>query len=78
MQLDLRLTKLFRIPTLFAHKAGVSERKLRNLELSIDAFNVLNHPNTPVIVGELQSAVFGQSSTANMSRTLQFSVKYSF
>lgn len=78
MQLDLRLTKLFRIPTLFAHKAGKSDRKTKNLEFSIDAFNVLNHPNTPVIIGELQSAVFGQASTANMSRTLQFSVKYSF
>jgi len=56
----------------------MSERKLRNFEFSIDAFNVFNHPNTPVITGELQSHIFGQASTAKIARTLQLSVKYSF
>jgi hypothetical protein len=77
-QLDLRLTKLFRFPTLFPHKASKSDHFSRNLEFSVDAFNVFNHPNTPVIRGDLQSHVFGQATTASMSRTLQFSVKYSF
>ena len=77
-QLDLRLTKLFRFPTPFPHKAGKSDRFSRNLEFSVDAFNVFNHANTPVVVGQLGSHIFGQSSTASMSRTLQFSVKYSF
>lgn len=77
-QLDLRLTKLFSLPTLFKHKAGLSERKTKNFEVNLDAFNVLNHPNTPAIVGELGSHIFGQASTANMARTLQLSVKYSF
>jgi hypothetical protein len=78
MQLDIRLTKMFRLPTFFKHKAGKAERKLRNFEVSFDAFNVFNHPNTPAIVGELGSQIFGQASTANMARTLQVSVKYSF
>ena len=77
-QLDLRLTKLFRFPTLFPHKASKSDHFSRNLEFSADAFNVFNHPNTPVVVGQLGSHIFGQASTANISRTLQFSVKYSF
>jgi hypothetical protein len=77
-QLDVRLTKLFRLPTLFKHKPGKAERKTMNFEVSFDAFNALNHPNTPVIVGELGSQIFGQASTANISRTLQLSVKYSF
>jgi hypothetical protein len=77
-QLDVRLTKLFRLPTFFKHKDGKAERKTMNFEVSLDAFNVLNHPNTPAIVGELGSQIFGQASTANISRTLQLSVKYSF
>jgi carboxypeptidase family protein len=77
-QVDLRLTKLFRFPTPFNHKAGKADRKLKNFEFSIDAFNVFNHPNTPVIVGELGAHYFGQATTTNMARTLQLSVKYSF
>jgi carboxypeptidase family protein len=77
-QLDLRVSKLFKFPSPFPHKASKSDRFSRNLEFSIDAFNLFNHPNTPVLVGELGSHIFGQASSANMSRTLQFSVKYSF
>jgi len=77
-QVDLRLTKLFRFPTPFAHKSGKSDRSSRNLEFSIDAFNVFNHPNTPIIVGELGAHYFGQATTTNMARTIQLSVKYSF
>jgi hypothetical protein len=77
-QLDLRFTKLFRVPTPFSHKAGKADRKLKNLELSFDAFNVFNHPNTPIIVGELGAHYFGQATTTSMARTLQVSVKYSF
>jgi hypothetical protein len=77
-QLNLRLTKLFRVPTPFPHKAGTSERRLRNLEISLDVFNVFNHPNTPIIVGELGAHYFGQATTTSMARTLQLSVKYNF
>jgi Carboxypeptidase regulatory-like domain/TonB dependent receptor len=77
-QLDLRLTKLLRFPTPFNHKSGKSDRKLKNVEFSIDAFNVFNRPNSPVIVGELGAHYFGQATTTNMARTLQVSVKYSF
>ncbi|HLE63729.1 MAG TPA: TonB-dependent receptor [Pyrinomonadaceae bacterium] len=77
-QLDLRLTKLFKFPTPFKHKAGASDRRLRNLEISFDVFNVFNHPNTPIIVGELGAHYFGQATTTNMARTLQLSVKYNF
>jgi hypothetical protein len=75
---DLRLTKLFSFPTPFSHKKNGSDRKLQNLEFTIDAFNVFNHPNTPIIVGELGAHYFGQATTTNMARTLQLSVKYSF
>jgi outer membrane receptor protein involved in Fe transport len=78
MQLDVRLTKLFHFPTFFEHKSENGIRKVKNFEVSFDAFNVFNHPNTPAIVGELGSQIFGQASTANMARTLQLSVKYSF
>ena len=78
-QVDLRLSKLFSFPTPFSHKkVGGSDRKLQNLEFTIDAFNVFNHPNTPIIVGELGAHYFGQATTTNMARTLQLSVKYSF
>jgi hypothetical protein len=77
-QLDLRFTKLFNLPTPFPHKATKSDRKSKNFEFNIDAFNVFNHPNTPVIIGQLGAHLFGQATSANMSRTLQLSVKYSF
>jgi hypothetical protein len=77
-QLDLRLTKLLRFPTPFSHKAGKSDLKLKNLEFSIDAFNIFNRPNAPVIIGQLGSHVYGQATTTSMARTLQVSVKYSF
>lgn len=78
IQLDLRLTKLFRLPTPFPHKASKSDRKLENFEFNIDAFNVFNHPNSPTVIGELGSHVYGQATSTNPSRTLQLSVKYSF
>jgi hypothetical protein len=77
-QLDLRLTKLFRFPTPFSHKASKSDLKLKNLEFSFDAFNVFNRPNAPAIIGQLGSHVYGQATTTSMARTLQVSVKYSF
>jgi hypothetical protein len=72
-QLDLRCTKLFRLPPLFNREGAA-----KNTEFSIDAFNVLNHTNYNTYVGVTSSALFGRPVTALPARTLQFSIRYRF
>jgi hypothetical protein len=72
-QLDLRWTKLFRLPALFNREGDA-----KNLDFSIDAFNVLNHPNYSSYVGVTSSPWFGLPVTALSARIIQFSVRYRF
>jgi len=72
-QLDLRYTKLFRLPRLFNRDGAAN-----NVDLSIDAFNVLNHTNYDTYVGVTSSALFDGPVTALPARTVQFSIRYRF
>lgn len=72
-QVNLRLTKLFSVPRPFNN-----DRRSKNLQLNIDAFNALNHVNLSNFIGEQSSPFFGQAVTARQPRTVQLSMKYSF
>jgi hypothetical protein len=72
-QWDLRLTKLLRLPRPFNR-----DRASRNLEVSLDAFNVLNHANFVNFVGVTSSPLFGRADAALPGRTLQLSFNYRF
>jgi len=73
VQLDLRLTKLFRVP-----RPLNRDLASRNLEISLDAFNVVNHTNFVNFVGVLTSPFFGRANAALPARTLQLSFNYRF
>jgi carboxypeptidase family protein/TonB-dependent receptor-like protein len=76
-QLDLRISKSIQLPTPFRKELSPG-KSFRNLELNIDAFNVLNRNNLFDIVGERSSPLFGRASASMQARTFQLSVKYSF
>jgi len=73
LQLDLRVTKLFPV-----WRPLNRDRNSRNLELRIDAFNAVNHPNYPSFVGVLTSPLFGRPNIGLPARTLQTSLGYRF
>jgi hypothetical protein len=72
-RLDVRLTKLFRGPRLFERDR---EHTSRNIEISADAFNILNRVNLSNFVGVQTSPFFGQANSALPPRTIQLSVRY--
>lgn len=78
MQLDLRFTKKFRLWRPIRQREDKSDRKLQNVEMRFDVFNVLNRPNYVNYVGERSSAFFGRANAALQARTMQFSVSYEF
>lgn len=77
-QLDVRFTKMFRLWRPIPQRADKSARKLQNLELRFDVFNVFNRPNYVNFVGERSSPFFGRANTALQPRTMQVSIKYEF
>jgi len=76
-QLDLRLSKLLQLP-IFFDAQDRDKGEFRNLELSLDVFNVLNRNNLTDVVGELSSPLFGRANASLQSRTIQLSVKFNF
>jgi hypothetical protein len=53
----------------------------RSLELRIEAFNVLNHPQfygAGAVDGNIASSTFGQIETAATPRFIQLAAKFSF
>ena len=64
-QIDVRISKVFR--------AG----KVR-AEVLAEAFNVTNHVNLDNWVGNLSSAKFGQSVSANIARQVQLGLRLDF
>ena len=72
---DLRVTKMFRVPRLLDRKR---DHTSRNVELSIDFFNVLNHTNFKGFIGAQTSPFFGRANAAEAPRTIQFSARYRF
>jgi hypothetical protein len=73
LQLDLRVTKLFHL-----WRPLNRDRNSRNLEISVDAFNAINHANYPNFVGVMTSPLFGRPNAALPARTLQMSLGYRF
>jgi len=73
LQLDVRLTKLLHV-----WRPANRDRDLRNLEISVDAFNLINHTNYPNFVGVMTSPLFGRADTALPARTMQTSLSYRF
>ena len=49
-----------------------------NATLRIEAFNVLNHPNSSTPTASTASSTFGQVSAASAARIFQGSVKFNF
>jgi Carboxypeptidase regulatory-like domain len=78
-QVDLRVTKLFRM--LRPPSADPESRKreyVNNLEMNVDIFNVFNRTNLVSYVGVLSSPFFGRANAASRPRTLQVSARYRF
>jgi Carboxypeptidase regulatory-like domain len=78
-QVDLRVTKLFRM--LRPPSADPEARKreyINNLEMNVDIFNVFNRTNLVWYVGVLSSPFFGRANAASRPRTLQVSARYRF
>jgi len=72
-QLDLRFSKLFRLPRLLSRDSSAN-----NAEVNLDVFNALNQANFSNFVGVVGSPLFGKPSSAYPGRTIQFSVRYRF
>lgn len=72
-RVDLRFSKLFRSPR-FLDRSRKSTS--RNVELSIDAFNLLNRTNFASYVGVMTSPFFGRANSALAPRTVQLSIRY--
>ena len=75
--LDVRFSKRFRFEAP-ACKQAKELRAFRQLELVVDAFNVLNHPNLTNVVGEVSSSLFGKATAALPARTIQVALRFSF
>ena len=73
-QLDLRVAKLFHVPRLVHYP----DHRSQNLEISIEAFNVLNRTNFINFIGVRTSSFFGRANSALPARTIQLSMRYSF
>jgi TonB dependent receptor/Carboxypeptidase regulatory-like domain len=72
-QLDVRFTKSFRLPRLFNREGGT-----KNVDLNLDAFNVINHTSVSSFVGVESSVLFGRPVATLPARTLQLSIRYRF
>jgi hypothetical protein len=72
-QVDVRFTKSLRLPRVFERSRNSTSR---NVELNVDAFNVLNRTNLGAFNGVVGSPFFGQANAALTPRTLQFSLRY--
>ena len=73
-RLDLRLTKLFQTARPLRYPAA----RPGHLELSVDAFNVLNRVNYREIVGVQSSPFFGRAISAEQARKIQVAISYRF
>ena len=73
VQLDVRFGKAFRVP-----RPANRDRTSRNLEVDIDAFNILNRTNLNDFVGIETSSFFDRANSALPARTIQLSFRYHF
>jgi hypothetical protein len=78
-QVDLRVTKLFRMfrpPS--ADPESAKREYINNFEINLDIFNVFNRTNLVSYIGVLSSPYFGRANAASRPRTLQLSARYRF
>jgi hypothetical protein len=63
-----------------SHDFPLSKRKgeARILSLSLNSFNVLNHPNYLTYIGTISSPLFGQPAAAQPPRRMQLDVQFKF
>jgi hypothetical protein len=73
-RVDLRVTRLFRIPRLLDRRDSAS----RNFEISVGFFNLFNRVNFDNYIGVQSSPFFGRANAARDARTIQFSTRYKF
>ncbi len=74
-RVDLRVSRAFKVPRLLDRRR---ERSSRNLEFSVDFFNLFNRVNYENYVGAQSSPFFGRAVAAHQARTMQFSARYKF
>lgn len=74
-QVDLRVTKLFRVPRLLDRRKDSTSN---NLEISVDFFNLFNRVNFDNFIGVQSSPFFGRANSAKQARAIQFSTRYKF
>ena len=77
VQADLRLSRTFKLYTGRLNEDG-DVTAFRRIELNVDVFNLLNHPNLTNTIGETSSPRFGQAVAAMAPRTVQLSLKFGF
>lgn len=74
-QVDLRVTRLFRMPRIIDRGRDSTSR---NLEISVDFMNIFNRVNYDEFIGVVGSPFFGRPNSARQPRTIQFSTRYKF
>lgn len=74
-QVDLRVTKLFRVPRLVDRRKDATSN---NLEISVDVFNLFNRVNFDNFIGVQSSPFFGRANSAKQARAIQLSTRYKF
>ncbi|BDC52115.1 hypothetical protein F183_A44300 [Bryobacterales bacterium F-183] len=72
-RVDVRLTKLLHLPRVLDRNRKSTSR---NVELSIDAFNLFNTQNATTYIGVMTSPFFGRANAALAPRTIQISLRY--
>ena len=55
-----------------------TKKEARVLSLSLNAFNVLNHPNYVTYIGAMSSPLFGNPVAAQPPRRMQLDVQFKF
>lgn len=70
IDLDLNLSHDFHL--------SKSKKEVRVLSLSLNSFNVLNHPNYMTYIGAISSPLFALPVAAQPPRRMQFDVQFKF
>ena len=82
VSVSLRLAKIFKLG-----EGGKGQRDPMELTISVQARNLLNHPNLASPVGNLSSSLFGQSvalvsggggNSASGNRRIELQIKFAF
>jgi hypothetical protein len=59
-------------------KLSKEKKDARVLSVSLNSFNVLNHPNYVTYIGTITSPLFGQPAAAQPPRRMQLDVQFKF